>query len=348
MMSTTLLICVSSLIYADSVNLAEVRSIPAHEDTTRTVAFSPDGKTLATGGYDNLVRLWDVATARLVRSMSGHMGKVLCVDYSPDGKRLVSAGMDGVRVWNLDDQTTSAVIQPPKLKSTLCAAFSSDGQTVVAGGDGTGTLTLWNSKTGKQNGFIDSEDDELVFAISFSPDGKLLAVVSRDIETEYEIVRTPKGLTSGDLIAGQGSTITVYQWPDLEKRASLKKIRGVIWSLDFAPDGHSLVYGGDDGGEKSVRLSIWDLQTGRDRSIATSHADHIHGVAWSPNGKLIVTGAMDNTLKLFRTATGEELATMRGHTKAVKSVAYSPDGRFVASGSWDGTARLWDVSPFSE
>jgi WD40 repeat protein len=153
-----------------------------------------------------------------------------------------------------------------------------------------------------------------VSAVSFSPDGKLLA--------------------SG------GADNTVRLW-DVETGKEIKTLSGhtnKVWGVSFSPDGKLLATGSDD---KTVRL--WDVATGQQINTLIGHINELTTVSFSPDGKLLASGSRDKTVKLWDVATGQQINTLIGHTNILTTVSFSPDGKLLASGSYDSTVKLWDV-----
>ena len=307
--------------------------LAASSNTVRALAFAPDGTTLATGGYDHVLRLWDVETGRLRGELHGHVDRIESIAFAPDGRSLASAGLDGVKVWDSTARTEIAAIAAGK---ALAVIFAADGAELFTGGMGDGSVTTWRLPTPSRIGRLDGlPDDDEVLALARSADGLTLAVSSRDEETEFSF--------DGQVIrSGRGSTITLWdltrgQEPQVVRR--IEGLTGVVWALSFAPDGKVLAAATES---KDVRL--WSLPDGVELPPLRGHRQTVHGIAFSPDGRLLASGSLDRTVRLWDVAKWELLATFSGHTNAVKCLAFSPDSSTPASGSWDNTARIWDVA----
>jgi WD40 repeat protein len=317
-----------------------------HNDSVRSVAFSPDGRVLATGNDDGVARLMDVETGIELRSLEHndsigsvafspdgymlatgsrdrtvriwdvetglelkrleHDGSVWFVAFRSDGRMLASLGDYGVRLWDVD---TGKELQRLELDSWVNAmAFSLDGSMLATGSDDD-TARLWNSETGKELQRL--ELDSWVNAVAFSPDGRLLA--------------------TGSLYGAQ--LWDVETGKELLRLAYDEQVIGIV----FSPDGNKLATQGLD--DNIVRL--WDVETGEELQNL-EHDSWVNAVTFSSDGGKLATGSEDNMARLWDVETGEELIKMQNNG-AVRVVAFSPDGSKLATGSKDNTTRLWDV-----
>ncbi|MFJ3310891.1 trypsin-like peptidase domain-containing protein [Streptomyces sp. NPDC086549] len=282
--------------------------LTGHTGPVRSVAFSPDGHTLASGSYDGTVGLWDPATGRARATLTGDTGIAWSVAFSPDGHTLASGGDDGtVRLWDPATGRARATLTG-HTGTAWSVAFSPDGHTLATGSDD-GTVRLWDPATGRARATLKGHTD-VVRSVAFSPDGHTLASGSYD------------------------GTVRLWDPAAGRARATLKGPTGYVWSVAFSPDGHTLASGSDD---HTVRL--WDPATGRTR---TTLNDLVVSVAFSPDGHTLASGSDDHTVRLWDPATGRTRTTLTGHTGTAWSVAFSPDGHTLASGSVDRTVRLWD------
>jgi serine/threonine protein kinase/dipeptidyl aminopeptidase/acylaminoacyl peptidase len=296
-----------------------------HEDWVTSVAFSPDGTTLASGSYDNTIRRWDAATGKpLGEPLRGHEDWVTSVAFSPDGTTLASGSDDKtIRLW--DAASGKPLGEPLRGHEgdVASVAFSPDGTTLASGSEDM-TIRLWDAATGKPLGEPLRGHEWWVSSVAFSPDGTTLASGSYDNTIRRWDAATGKPL--GEPLRGHEDRVT---------------------SVAFSPDGKTLASGSDD-----TTIRLWDAATGKPLGEPLrGHEDWVTSVAFSPDGKTLASGSDDTTIRLWDAATGKPLGEpLRGHEDWVTSVAFSPDGTTLASGGYDydATIRLWSAVPMRE
>ncbi len=302
-----------------------------------SVAFSPDGSTLACGtgfgdediGYGGDIRMYDVATGERLRTLEAHNEWVHSIVFSPDGSTLASGGYDNtVRLWNSETGEELHTFEGHS-DYVYSVAFSPDGSTLASGSKDE-TVRLWNVQTGTYLRTLEEHTDR-ARSVAFSPDGSTLVC----------------GTGSGDAEIGYGGDIRLY---DVVTGARLRTFEGhTNWveSVAFSPDGTTIASGSLD---NTVRL--WNAQTGAHLRTLEEHTDRARSVTFSPDGSTLAwgTGFGDETIgykgdiHLYDVVTGVHLRTLEGHTDWVESVAFSPDGTTIASGSSDDTIRLWTLT----
>ena len=286
-------------------------TLEAHEDTVYTTAFSPDSKTLATGGQDRIVRLWEVESGRLKRTLEGHPGRVQSAAFSPDGKTIASGcSKDAVCLW---DKETGRLIKMFKGDSgcDVNVAFSPDGKTLLSG-CWNGGAHRWDVETLEP---LETELEGGEFgarSVAYSPDGTTIAGVVGG--RKMRIWNAETGRQKWLLIAP--TTAEVVQ---------------------FSQDGKTLAVGG------SLETMFWDLETGVEIVPLEGHTGAVASLAFSLDGKTVLSGSHDKTIRIWSADTGEQIRTLEGHTEGVHSAAFSPDGKTVLSGSHDKTVRIWSA-----
>jgi WD40 repeat protein len=324
--------------------------LTGHTYAVTSVAFSPDGRTLATASSDG-TRLWDIATGKTRTTLPGHED-VESLQLSSDGRALATVSSDGrIRLWDTatgKTRTTLPADRPADYDYTSLA-LSPDGRTLAIDTD-EGTR-LWDTTTGKARATLDRE-----WLAVFSPDGHTLATASNEgtrlwDTTTWKTRTTRKTRTTltrfewpvafspdGHTLATSSNEGTVRIWDTTTWKTRTTFTR-VGWSVAFSPDGHNLVTVSDDG---TVR--IWDTTTWKTRTTLARHSWMVASMAFSPDGGTLATGSNDGAVWLWDVSAGRTRATLTDHADAVTSVAFSPDGRTLATGSNDNTARLWDTT----
>ena len=282
-----------------------------HDDGVWAVAFSPDGKYLATASSDDTGRLWDGTTGREVARLN-HDDQVSAVAFSPDGKYLATASWDKTaRVW--DGTTGREIARLNHDDAVNTVAFSPDGKYIAtASADFTGRL--WDGSTGREIARLNHYKD--VYAVAFSPDGKYLATASFD--------KTAR--------VWDGSTGT-----EVARLSHDNQVNAVA----FSPDGKYLATASSDDTGR-----VWDRSTGTEVA-RLNHNDQVWAVAFSADGKYLATASWDDTAQVWDAMTGTEVARLN-HDEKVNTVAFSRDGKYLATASWDKTARVWDAMTGTE
>jgi WD40 repeat protein/energy-coupling factor transporter ATP-binding protein EcfA2 len=293
--------------------------LSGHSGGVNSVAFSPDGKTLASGSDDNTIILWDVGASQSIGPpLTGYSSRVNSIAFSPDGKTLASGSADStVILW--DVATHQPIGQPltGQLGSVNSVAFSPDGKTLASGGDDN-TIILWDVATHQPMGQPVMWHSRSVNSIAFTPDGKLLA--------------------SG------GDDRTIILWDVATHQPTGQPLTGhtgSILSLAFSPDGKTLASGSNDN-----TIFVWDVTTGLPMGQLRGHSGSVNSIAFSPDGKTLTSGSGDSTIRLWDVARRRPIGQpLTGHSSRVDSVAFSLDGKSIASGSADSTIILWEVAP---
>ncbi len=325
-----------------------------HVSFVNSVAFSPDGKTLASGSEDNTIKLWNVESGKQIKSLEGHASAVNSVVFSPDGKTLASGSGDTtIKLWNAEtgQQIKSIEVLNFTVKSV---AFSPDGKTLALCSDGNTFIRLWNVENGQQTNTLKGHTGS-VESVVFSPDGKTLASGSYDHTVKLwnvesgQMIKSFEGHTERILsvaFSPDGKTLASGSWDtkiklwNIESGQEIESLKGnanQVYSVRFSPDGKILA-SGDYG-----IIKLWNVESGQLIKSIEAHTDWVKSVAFSPDGKTLVSGGDDRTIKLWNVESGQLIKPLEGHASAVNSVAFSSDGKTLALGSGDHTVKLWNL-----
>ena len=290
---------------------AETARLEGHTNLVQALCLLPDGR-LASGSWDNTIRLWDVLTGAETARLEGHTDFVLALCPLPDG-RLASGSADTtIRLWNVVTGAETTRLEG-HMDFVLALCPLTDGR--LASGSQDNTIRLWDLTTGAETTCLDGH--ARVQALCVLPDGRL-ASGSRDNTIRLWDVAT--GTQAASL---QGHTL--FEGHTLS-----------IQALCLLPDGR-LASGSED---NTIRL--WDVATGAAAPYFEGHTRWVQALCLLPDGRL-ASGSDDNTIRLWDTASGAEAARLEGHTLSIQALCVLPDGR-LASGSRDNTIRLWDVA----
>ncbi len=313
--------------YLDRLCHTELLTLKGHSNRVWSVAFSPDGKRLASASGDHLnpnkpgeLKVWDAMTGQETLTLKGHDSAAWTVAFSPDGKRLASASADGtVKVWDAASGQETLALKG-HAGQVYCVMFSPEGKR-LASASGDRTVKVWDSASGRETLTLKGHT-ATVWSVAFSPDGKRLASVSGD-----GVVKL------WDATSGQ-ETLTL--------KGDAGWVWGAVSGVAFSPDGKRLASVND----RTVK--VWDTTTGQETLTLKGHSGMVMGVAFSPDGKRLASASQDGMMKVWDAASGQELLTLKGHPWIINSVAFSPDGKRLASGSWDQTVKVWDVTRAQE
>ena len=320
----------------------------------RSIAFTSDGKLLATGDSDGVVRLWEASSGKELLTCKEHTNVVESVAFSPSGNILASGSYDKtIRLWDVNTGECLQVLQG-HTESVMSVTFSPSGN-ILASGSFDCTIRLWDIPTGKCLKILQGHT-KAVLSVAFNPAGDMLATGSGnktvrlwDVNTG-ECIQILPGHTqmvwaiafnpSGEMLASASRDQTAKIW-DIRTGKCLKTFQGHlsgVQSVAFSLSGEILATGSHD---QTVKL--WDINSGECLKTLHGHISQVRSIAFCPFSEIIASGSVDQTVKLWDIKSGECLKTLHGHICQVRSIAFSPSGDILASANYDQTVRLWDI-----
>jgi WD40 repeat protein len=306
-----------------------VATLLGHSGNVRTVAFSPDGKLLASGSTDNSIRVWDVDSHVEKAVLKNHSETVSSVAFSPDGKYLASGSYDSsITLWDVASLREIATLGKGTNSSPAYRiAFSPDGRTLAA--SGSSGANFWNVA---KRALLPDKTEQCTgaFGLAFTPDGKVLAKCGSHEAACLDLA------TGKELIIGSRPTSETTS------------------CVAVSSNNRTLAIGG-----RKHTVTLWDITTGVKQSTWKSHVELkppagingcgipidglVYSVAFSPDGEILAMASYDCAVKLWHVKTGKRLESLTGHDDFVWSVAFSPDNKLIATGGEDNTVRIWNV-----
>jgi len=287
-----------------------LKVLDGHSADVWAVAFSADGKYLASGGKDNRILVWKTASFETEKNLAKHSKPVTSLSFSPDGKYLASASRDNsVLVWQNGTFDLATSIKGHS-QSVFSVAFSANSKYLASAGLDD-SIKIW--QTGAFNPVKTLSVPQDVFTVAFSNDNRFLAA------------------------AGADGVIRLWDAHEFYAVGTLEGHGDYVWSVAFSPDGKYLASASRD---KTVK--VWNLAERKLVQTITGHSKPVLFVAFSPDGKYLASAGEDKLVKLWDVAGGfKEAATLSGHASSVDSVAFSPNGKMIATASEDKTVRIW-------
>ncbi|MGB3535699.1 MAG: AAA family ATPase [Microcoleaceae cyanobacterium] len=329
----------------------------SHDDAVTSVSFHPTQNQLASGSYDQTIKIWTFDGVA-VRTLRGHRDTVLDVEYHPQGQILASASADGtVKLWRTNGtllktfRISNCSTNPENDCLIYDIAFSPDGETlVIASGDR--SVKLWDWQKGTERLSLRGHNDS-VLSVNFSPDGSLIASGSQDQTVKL-------WTTSGTLLntfSGHNNNIRAVQFsPDSQMIASASEDNTVrlwarhrnpldtvlqgheraVWGVSLSPDGETIATASHD---NTVRLWQIEAEELGQTPVILPHSAEVNRVEFSPDGELLATVSDSPQLRIWNRS-GELVQTLAPHQQRVTAVDWRQDGEYIATGSDDNTVKL--------
>jgi WD40 repeat protein/serine/threonine protein kinase len=342
-----------------------------HDENSISVAFSSDGRRLATGSWQEGPRLWDpTGGGPPLRTFPGSRDPISALAFSPDGGRLASASLGGsVTLWNT---TTGEPLHTlPHIGNALCVAFTPDGRRLASSGEDK-VVRLWDTATGREVLDLRAHTN-ICGCVAFSPDGGRLASAGADgtiriwdatplqgdegretpaFTPHNDRVRSVAFSPDGRWLASGGHSAEVKVCDPATGRVSVA-FNGdtvVVFCVAWSPDGRWVAAAGADRHRHTVK--VWDVQNPRLPAFALPTGEDFSptyfAVAFSPDGNYLVTGGGLGDVRVWDAGTGQPIVRLGAHDREIRGVVFSPDGKYLATASNDGCVKLWDAKHLNQ
>ncbi len=298
-----------------------------HSSRVTSVAWSPDGRYLASASYDKTVQVWDASNGKNILTYKRHSQHVNALAWSHDSKYLASASDDGtVQTWEARTGKTLITFRGHS-EEVSAVAWSPDDFYIASGGSDK-TVRIWKAKTEKPI-YIYTGHTDKIHSIAWSPDGRRVASAGKDRKVHvWDPAKEPPKRSFF-------SSILSFT----RKIETLNAHNGQIFSIAWSADGRRIASASSD-----RRILVGDVQTRRQMfSMGENSTSIKNSVAWSPRGEHIAIGGNDKTVQIWNVSNQKLTFTYSGHTGYVTSVAWSPDGSKIASASSDRTIQVWQA-----
>ncbi len=343
----------------DAQTGSQVATLPAHPQhiehtgVISALAFSPDGRTLATGSLDHSIRLWDFARRERIGTLHGHLTEVWALAFSPDGKTLVSGGKDGgVKLWPVNQKEKPDVLA----SASMPLAFTKEGDAFLAQveNDALGVIDVATGEVLRQLPFESRRPRGPGAMPAVSADGRFVAQAGEKLliqDTSTGAVNTLDwSVRPGEVLAlsPDGKVLITGSRDEAPRWWTLPDGKSSEWRVEagraqFSPDGKTIA-----AYQRGPTIQLWDVATRALRTTVEREGEFGNVGAFSRDGRFFAYPGPEDTILLWDAYSGKQVGQFAGHKQPVLSIAFSPDGRTLASSSEDSTMRLWNIATQQE
>lgn len=294
-----------------------LRTLHGHADLVYGIAFSPDGKKIASCSGDKTIKIWETDSGKKVFTLKGHEGQISCIAFSPDGKKMVSGSHDEtIKIWETDSGKNMATFASHKSR-VYSVSFSPDSKKIISGGDDK-SIKIWDADSGKNIATLVGHTDSVLSA-SISLDGKKIVSGSGAKDKSIKIWAT-----------GSGKNI-----------ATLKGHREAIISVSFSSDGKKIASASHD-----ATIRIWDVRTKKMLQVLEGHTAKVSSCVFTPDGQILASKSDDNTVWLWRTDFWQTIAIVDEPDIGywAPEMAFHPSKPILAAhGKKNSVIKLWEL-----
>ena len=305
-------------------------TLTSEKESVTSIGYSPDGNTIVCGTGNGDVQLWNTRTLKLKSTFTGHTKRIKSVVYSPDGSIIATASSDGtVRLWDAATGQSKAILTG--YTRINAAAYAPDSKTIVTGNQD-GMVHFWDVSTGALKNTFTGDKNGIIFDITYSPDGKTIAVVSS--YNDRVLLRDAKTGKHKATLAHFGLMDTIF--------LILQNREYDINSIAYSPDGKTIVTGGDYYTVEKGTVYLWDARTGTRKRVIFKGPGAVYTTVFSKDGKrIIATGDWKNKIRVWDAGTGRKLTpTPADMLNGPKRLLHAPDGTTTAQVHQNGTVRI--------